>query len=98
MRIEVVGDSSLWNKLRRIALAGAALAWLAAFLLSGVLENTYVNYPREPDSTHSRTVPHRVKGVVVYVTQDQSMQLRWLRWTQLGAGAVILANLLVNLK
>ena len=98
MRIEVVGEPSFRTRVRRFVLAGGALAWLTAFVLSGVLESTYVAYPREPDPTNSLTVPCEVKGIVVYITEGQNTHLRWLRWTKLGAGAVILLSLLGNLK
>jgi hypothetical protein len=86
------------QKIRWAVLAGAAVAWVAAMIFQGILDNTYVNYPRVPNPEIGRTVPYEVKRVVVYITKDQSAVLDWLRWVEIGSGALILISLILNQK
>jgi hypothetical protein len=84
------------QKVRRLVLAGAGVAWVAAMVAHGLLDNTYVNYPRVPDPAQSRTVPYEVKRVVVYVTEIQSDVLCMLEWTEIVSGALILISLILD--
>jgi len=61
-------------RIRRAILAAAAAAWVVAMVLQGVVDNTYVNYPRTPNPEINRTVPHEVKRVIGY-TRDQRLFL-----------------------
>jgi hypothetical protein len=92
------GDAMVPQKIRRAVLAVAGVAWVAAMASQGVLDNTYVNYPRVPNPEIGRTVPYEVKRVVVYITRDQSAVLDWLRWVEIGSGALILTSLVLNQK
>jgi len=63
----------------------------------GILENTYVNYPRVPDEALGR-VPHRAKSVTVYLTQQQSEIIQWIIWLFIFSTALVLISLFLNLK
>jgi hypothetical protein len=62
----------------------------------GILENSYVNLPRSPNPQESRTVPHAVKGIIVYITKSEESLLSWLGWIQLGSGAIVVLVVLIH--
>jgi hypothetical protein len=65
---------------RAVGIAGAAIL-LPAWFYSGFLENTYVTWPRQPQPEIGKTVPHAVKGILVYITpadQQLNSELNWL--------------------
>jgi hypothetical protein len=85
--------------MRKAIFAAAAVAWVAAIVTNGILDNSFVvNAPRTPDPSTMRTVPYVVKRVVVYISEDQLELMSWLRWIQVLSGGGILVNLLLNLK
>ena len=92
---ESKGLKELWTAI----FAAAAVAWVAAIVTNGILDNSFVvNAPRTPDPSTMRTVPYVVKRVVVYISEDQLELMSWLRWIQVLSGGGILVNLLLNLK
>ena len=91
-------DTSKFAKLRRVILAGAALAWAGAMGSNILLDLTYFDYPRNPNPEMARTVPYEVKRIVVYITEEQSDVLLWLRWIEIASGALIFVSLLLNQK
>ena len=66
--------------------------------LYAILENTYVTYPRSPQPGAGLVVPHRVKGITVYLTNSQSRVLYWLVAILLLSSAAVIINLILNLK
>jgi hypothetical protein len=50
----------------------------------------YFDNSRQPDPATGRTVPHVVKNVIIYITQNFSDVLSWLQWSSYFFGAVIL--------
>ncbi len=56
-------------KVKTITGVSAAILLVVAWFAYGVLENTYVNYPRTPNLEQGRSVPYAVKGIVVYITE-----------------------------
>jgi hypothetical protein len=93
----ITGDAML-QKIRWAMFAGTGVAWVGALGFQTLLDNTYVNYPRVPDAEIGRTVPYEVKRVVVYITEGQSAVLDWLRWVEIGSGALILISVVLNQK
>jgi hypothetical protein len=91
------GDAML-QKIRWALFAGAGVAWVGALGFHTLLDNNYVNYPRIPNAEISRIVPYEVKRVVVYITEGQSAVLDWLRWVEIGSGALILISVVLNQK
>jgi hypothetical protein len=91
-------NAAMLLKIRLIIIAAVGLAWVAAMFLQGALDNTYVNFARVPNPEIGRTVPYSVKRVVVYITQDQSDVLDWLRCTETASGTLILISLILNEK
>jgi hypothetical protein len=94
----IPGDAVVLQKVRWAVLAGATVAWGAAWLCQAVLDNTYVSYPRVPNPELGRTVPYVAKSVVVYITEDQSIVLDWLRRIEIGSGALLLISLILSQK
>jgi hypothetical protein len=88
----------MFQRLRKVVLVSAALGWTAAFSLNFVFDLTYFNYPRIPNLELTRTVPYEVKRVVVYMTEDQSDVLYWLRWIEIASGALLFISLALNQK
>jgi len=81
-------------KIKRIVGVGAAIILIASWFSYGILENTYVNYPRYPDA--GRTVPYAVKGIVVYINREQQNLLSWLTWIEIGSGMVAALVILIH--
>jgi hypothetical protein len=89
----ITGDAML-QKIRWAMFAGTGVAWVGALGFQTLL----VNYPRIPNAEISRIVPYEVKRVVVYITEGQSAVLDWLRWVEIGSGALILISVVLNEK
>lgn len=97
---QVMSDdmATLLKRVRRAALAGAAVIWVAVMAALGILDNVYVVYPRYPNPGVGKTVPYEVKHVIVYITREQSAILDYLRWAEYGSGALTLISLATNQK
>jgi hypothetical protein len=85
-------------RIRYGVLAAAGVVWVLANVLLGVLDNTYVNYPRVANADVGRLIPYEVKGVIVYITSDQRFILDCLNWAEIGSVPLILISLLLNQK
>jgi hypothetical protein len=86
----------MYLKIKKIVGASAAVFLILAWFASGILENTYVNYPRSPDQQNGKNVPHAVKGIVVYITESQFDLLSWLRWIEIGSGVIAAFVILIH--
>lgn len=89
---------TLSQKIRKILLGVAAVIGFAALLAQAACDNTFVSYPRVPDPAIGRTVPYVAKRVLVYITEDWSTFLDWLRWIEISSFSIIFISLFVNLK
>jgi hypothetical protein len=78
----------MFLKLKKIVAGAAGVALVAAWFAYGGLEQGFVTYPRAPDPAEGRTVPHAVKGIVVYITKAENNLLSWLIWIMIGSGVV----------
>jgi hypothetical protein len=87
----------MFLKVKKIIVASAAVVLIVAVFAWGILENTYVNYPRSPDPENGRIVPHTVKGIIVYITESQRGLLAWLIWMGIGSGAIAILVTVINL-
>ena len=90
--------AAAFQKIRKVLLVGSAFVGAISMALYGILENTYVNYPRDPDQVLGRVVPHKVKGITVYITEHQSEVIHWVIWILIASGALILIGLVLNQK
>jgi hypothetical protein len=86
----------MFLKIKKIVGVSAAVVFIVAWFTWGDLENTYVRYPRSPDPQEGRTVPHEVKGIIVYITESQRDLLSWLGWIQIGSGAIAALVILIH--
>jgi hypothetical protein len=83
-------------QVKKLVGASAAILFVAAAFGFAYFDNTFVNYPRSPDSELGRSVPYAVKGIVVYITQGQRQLLTWLDWIAIVSGMVMAVVLLVH--
>ena len=86
----------MFLKVKKVLGLSAAITLIVAWFASATLENVYVNYPRSPDPQVGRTVPHAVKGIIVYITENQLDLLAWLRWIEIGSGAIAAFVILIH--
>ncbi len=87
----------MFLKVKKIIVISAAVVLIMAVFAWGILENTYVSYPRSPDAQSGRIVPHAVKGIIVYITESQRDLLSWLTWIGIGSGAIAALVTVINL-
>ena len=80
----------------KIVGVSAAIVLIVAVFAWGILENTYVSYPRSPDPQDGRIVPHEVKGIIVYIAESQRDLLFWLKWIGIGSGAIVAFVILLH--
>jgi hypothetical protein len=64
----------------------AAAVFLVPWFWTGLLENEYVTWPREPQPEVGRVIPHPVKGIAVYVTEYDQELGKWLTRVLIGSG------------
>jgi hypothetical protein len=86
----------MFLKAKKLLGSAAAAVFMGACLYSGSLESSYVYYPRSPTFADGRIIPYPVKGIVVYITQDQRQLLSWLTWIEIASGAVLALVILVH--
>jgi len=84
------------TRFRRVLLGSAGLVMLATSLVNFILDSRFVTYPRHPDPQAGLTEAYEVKGVIVYVTGRERSMIRYLRYVQLPAVALILVGLIAN--
>ena len=83
---------------RNIFFRGVAIAFVLAGFSYGILENTYVTYPRLPDPSMGRIVPYEVKGIVVFIDENQRLMVTCLKWTQIVGAILAVACLVVDAR
>ncbi|MGC1466100.1 MAG: hypothetical protein WA792_10245 [Pseudolabrys sp.] len=84
------------QKIFRAVYIAAAIILLPAWFYYGLLENTYVTWPRQPQPEINRTIPYSAKGIAVYITKaDQQLNVE-LMWTLIGSGLVFVAGLIFS--
>ncbi len=69
----------MFLKLKKIIGLTAGLLFVAAWFGYANLENSFLGNPRAPAPQAGRTVPHEVKGVTVFISDDEQRLLFWLR-------------------
>jgi hypothetical protein len=89
---------SFLAKFRKTLFICSAIIGTISMAAYGVLENTYVNYPRAPDQASGRVVAHKSKSVTVYLTQQQSEVIQCIVWILIFSSALVLISLFLNLK
>jgi hypothetical protein len=55
----------------------------------GLLEMTYVGWSKSPQPEIGRTVPHAVKGIIVYISPRDVQFNRSLKWTVIVSGSLL---------
>jgi hypothetical protein len=67
----------------------SSIVLIISFWWWGLLEMTYVGWPKVPQPKIGRTIPHHVKGTVVYVSAKDVELGRRLTWTMIVSGALM---------
>jgi hypothetical protein len=68
----------------------AAIGLIGAWFSYGILENTFVGAPQQPDMATGHTVPYEAKGVHVFLTPGEWQLMWWLsRVDAVGFGIMI---------
>ncbi|WP_426524032.1 hypothetical protein [Bradyrhizobium sp. McL0615] len=68
---------------------------MSAFVLAigfwwwALLEMSYVGWSKFPQPEIGRTIPHEVKGIVVYISPKDAEFGRRLKWTMIVSGALM---------
>jgi hypothetical protein len=86
----------MFLKTKKIVGLSAAIVLVVAWFAWGILENSYVNLPRSAKPQDGRTIPHAIKGVIVYITKGEWSLLSRLTWIQLGSGAIVVLVILIH--
>jgi hypothetical protein len=86
----------LIEKITKITLKAALVTWGATLGLRAALEMIYFDYPRQPDPAMGRTVPYMIKNIVVYISENQSDVLYWLRWCFYPFGVLLVISVILN--
>ena len=84
------------KKLRKIILSGALSLCATSIGLRALLELLYFDSPRQADPLSGRTGPYVVKNVVIYITENLSDVLYWLRWSFYFFGALIVISVILD--
>jgi hypothetical protein len=85
-----------YQKLFRAIGAAFAFVLVPAVFYAGLLDNTYVNRPREPRHELGLTVPHQVKGITTYITTSEQRFLTWLTRVEIVSGIGVLVSLVLS--
>ena len=80
----------LLQKLKKFIGIPAGIIFLITLFLQAILQDHYFYYTRSPSPTDGRVVPDAMKGIVVYITKDQSEVLNSLFWICLISGVIAL--------
>jgi hypothetical protein len=67
----------------------SAIVLAIGFWWWGLLEMSYVGWPKLPQPEIGRTIPHEVKGIVVYISPKDAEFGRRLTWTMIVSGALM---------
>lgn len=86
------------QRIRKAVIIIFVVLLLASFGVHTVLDNEYVNYPREPDQSTGRTVPYSVKNVVVYITKSQDELIFWLTRVKILSGILVVVSIILHRK
>jgi hypothetical protein len=88
--------SAMFLKITKIVGHAAAIIMIVAWWASGYLQTTYFRYPRSPIPEEGRTVPYKIKTIIVYLTEEERRNLPQLIWIVIGSGMVVVLVLLIE--
>jgi len=84
------------QKIFRVIGACAAIVFVASWFWTGLLDNEYITWPREPQPQIGRIVPYGVKGITVYITEHDREVHKWLKRVLMCSGAVAVICLVTS--
>jgi len=87
----------MFLKLKKIIGLTAGLIFVAAWFGYANLENGFLGNPRVPAPQVARTVPHVVKGVTVFISDDEQRLLFWSRRIGIISAVTVGFILLIHL-
>ena len=74
----------------------SSIVLLIGFWWWALLEMSYVGWPKFPQPEIGRTIPHEVKGIVVYISREDAEFGRHLKWTMIVSGALMIICLVFS--
>ena len=74
----------------------SGVVFVIAWWWLGLLEMTYVDWPRFPQPQIGRTVPHEVKGIVVYISPRDAKFNYHLKWAGVISGSLLAICLVLS--
>jgi hypothetical protein len=87
----------MFLKVTKIVGLTAGLILVAAWFGYANIENSFLGNPHAPTPQAGRTVPHVVKGVTVFISDDEQRLLFWLRRIGIISAVIMGSILLVHL-
>jgi hypothetical protein len=82
----------------RVAMSVAFSVAVASMFLYTFLEDKYFNYPRVKNAQLGRIVPYKVKSIIVYITQDESLFVHAAFTVVVISVIIVLAGFFINLR
>lgn len=70
----------MFLKLKKFVGLTAGLLLVAAWFGYANLENSFLGNPRVPAPAAGKVLPHVVKGVTVFISDDEQQLLLWLKY------------------
>jgi hypothetical protein len=91
----ISGHISRWQ---RAAEVFVGIVLVTSSFLHGIMENSFVTYPRFIDQKSGRTVPYRTKGIVVYITEEDSALLDSVERIEIISAVAALSLIIVSFR
>jgi hypothetical protein len=79
--------------IKKIVGLTAGLILVAAWFGYANLENGFLGNPRIPTPQEGRTIPHMVKGVTAFISDDEQRLLLWLR--RIGVTSAVITGFIL---
>jgi len=79
----------------RIGQASSIVLLIGWFWWCG-LQDIYLRWPRFPQPEIGRTIPHELKGIIVYISREDAEVGRNLIWTMIVAGSLTIICLVFS--
>jgi hypothetical protein len=87
----------MFLKIKKIVRVSAAIVLVVSWFALGLLVNSFVaNSPRSPSPEEGKTVPYEVKGIVVFITEEEQRLMSRLFRTAIGSGLIFVLVILID--
>jgi hypothetical protein len=83
------------HKIARITIGLLGITCLVSFGISGVLDNTFIHYPKSVDIEHNDIVPYDGKYGIVYITPMEHYIVTWAQRILLVSGVLTIVGVII---